>query len=430
MSILSALNTGAGGLDASSVELSVIGDNIANANTIGFKSSRVVFQDTLAQTLIGEGTSQIGLGTRAQTVQRLHTQGALLTTNRATDLSLEGSGYFVVSGSYNGTAGTFYTRAGQFTLDKDGYLVNLQGLRVQGYAADSAGVVANTVGDLRVNSGAAPPQPTGNVTLRANLSADAPVIAAAWDPANPDDTSNFSSSVVVYDTLGAAHTVDVYYRKTAAGAWEWHAMTDGAGVTGGTAGTPSEIATGTLTFDSEGRLATVGAQSGTFNPINATNPQAIAFNFGTSTGAGGTGLDGVTQFSSASVTTFTSQDGFTTGNLTNVNVDSQGQVVGVFTNGQTRVLGQVAVAEVPSEEHLHRMGGNLFSLMPEAGSPTLGRPGAGGRASVIAGTLEQSNVDMAAEMVRMIAAQRAFQANSKTITTADQLLAELMTLKR
>lgn len=428
MSILSALNTGAGGIGANSLELSVIGDNIANANTVGFKSSRAVFEDQLAETMIGQGQAQVGLGTRLQTVQRMNMQGAMLTTNRATDMALEGSGYFVVKGALNGRGGEYYTRAGQFTIDKDGYMTNLQGLRVQGYPADAAGTITRSIGDLRVNNAASSPSPTSNIGMRANLQADAAILPA-WDPTNPSGTSNFQNTVIVYDSLGSAHQVDTYFRKSAAGAWEWHAMTDGGGLQGGIAGTPTEIQGGTMTFGTNGEL-TQTTTAGAFNPLGATVPQPLTFDFGSTTTEGGTGLDGMTQFSSPFANSFLSQDGYASGDLSSVNVDNQGQIVGQFTNGESRVLGQVAVATFQAEENLERVGGNMFAARPDAGTANLGAPGGSGRASVIAGALEQSNVDMANEFVRMIAAQRGFEANSKTITTADQLLSELMSLKR
>jgi flagellar hook protein FlgE len=430
MSLLSSLNTGASGLEASSQQLSVIGDNIANANTVGFKSSRAAFQETLARTVVGQGPSQIGLGARLQSVQRIITQGALTTTNRATDVALEGNGMFVVKGSASGRDATYYTRNGQFTLDKDGYLTNLGGLRVQGYPADATGTLQKTVGDLRVGTASSSPKATGAITVRANLDAGATTPAAAWNVAQASSTSNYSVTTQVYDSLGKVHQVDVYFRKTGAGAWEWHAVTDGGGLQGGTAGTATEIASGTMTFGANGQLTAMTTTSTSFNPAGATNPQPLTFNFGTPTGSNGTGLDGVTQFSSPSATSFISQDGFPSGDLSAVTVDAQGRLVGAFSNGQTRVLGQFAIANFPAEEKLERVGGNLYMATPDAGQPALGAPGTGGHGKVVAGALEQSNVDMAGEFVHMIAAQRSFQANSKTLTTADQLLAELMTLKR
>jgi len=214
MSLLSALSAGTTGLEASSLELSVVGDNIANSNTIGFKAGRAAFEDALSQSVIG-GTGEIGLGTRFEAVQKILTQGALTSTGIATDLALQGSGYFIVNGSHNGQTANFYTRAGQFTVDSDGYLVNLEGLRIQGFPADPTGTVSGIPGDLQVGTASAQPLATSQITVKANLQADAPV-APAWDPLDPSATSTFSTSMTVYDTLGAAHPVQVFFAKTAA----------------------------------------------------------------------------------------------------------------------------------------------------------------------------------------------------------------------
>lgn len=428
MSLLTALSSGTTGLEASSLELSVVGDNIANANTVGFKAGRAAFEDHLSQSVIG-GAGQIGLGTRLEAVQMMITQGSLTTTGLTTDLALQGGGYFAVSGAHNGAEGTYYTRAGQFTVDRDGYMVNLEGLRVQGFPADPAGNLSGVPGDLLIGTASAQPNPTTNITVKANLQADAPVLVAPWDPLDPSATSNFSTSATVYDTLGAAHPVQIFFRKTGLATWDWHAMTDGAGLTGGTPGVLTEIATGTLDFDTNGALVNV-TQASNFNPLGATAPQPLTFNFGDETALGGTGLLGVTQFATASASTFIGQDGFGSGQLASIKINAQGVITGIFTNGQTRTLAQVAVASFSAPDRLQGVGGNLLSMTQEAGQPVVGAPGSGGRGSIVAGALEQSNVDLAEQFVRLIAAQRAFQANSKTITTADQLLSELIAMKR
>jgi flagellar hook protein FlgE len=427
MSLLTALSSGTTGLDAASSELSVVGDNISNANTVGFKSGRAAFEDALSQSLIGGGGG-IGLGARLESVQRILTQGALTSTGLATDLALQGNGFFAVRGNHNGQDGTFFTRAGQFTIDRDGYLVNLQGFKVQGFPADPTGLVSGVPGDLLVGNASAVPRATSAITVKANLQADA-TVPLAWDPANPSGTSNFSTSVSVYDTLGTAHGTQVFFRKTGTGAWEWHAMVDGGELTGGTAGTLTEIASGTLAFDAQGRLQTV-TQASSFNPLGAVNPQPLTFDFGDPLAAGGTGLAGVTQFASASTTTFIGQDGYGSGQLSSIRIDSQGLVSGIFSNGQQRVLGQIGIAAFSAPDQLDRMGGNLFQQTLASGQPALGAAGTGGRGAITSGSLEQSNVDLAEQFVRLIAAQRAFEANSKTITTADQLLSELIAMKR
>lgn len=433
MSLITALNTGTSGLQSSSTELAVVGDNLANSNTIGFKAGRAAFADALLQQLIGiPGGGQLGLGTRLQAIQRMITQGSLTNTGNATDLALTGSGFFIVKGNHNGIQSQFYTRDGQMTVDKSGYLTNLEGLRVQGYPADPMGNVQGSLGDLQVGTANASANATKSVTLKGNLAADAAVPAAAFDPLNPTSTSNFKTSMSIYDSLGQEHTMQIYYCKTAAGTWDFHALADGGGLTGGTAGVATEIASGTLTFDVNGKL-TSQTQTSNFNPIGSVNPQPLTFNFGDDIASGGTGAKGFTQFggtAGVSTATYTGQDGNGFGALSSVQVNDKGEVLGAFTNGTTRVLGQVAVADFKAADKLDRIGGNLAIESSASGQPTIGEPASGGRASIASGALEQSNVDMANEFVRMIAAQRAFQANSKTITTADSLLGELMQMKR
>ena len=433
MSLMTALYSGASGLEASSTELSIVGDNIANANTIGFKGSRAAFADAMAQNLIGSGGGsggQRGLGVKLQMVQKILTQGSLVNTGVTTDLGIEGNGYFAVKGEKNGQEGLFYTRAGQFTVDKAGYLVNLSGMRVQGYTANDTGVInAASVNDLLVGEASAAPKATTGIAIKANLQSDAVAPTAAWDPAAASEGSNFVSSTTIYDSLGKSHQVDVYFRKTAEGSWDWHALTDGGNLAGGTPGTPSEIASGALSFDVQGRLTTE-TQTSNFTPAGAVSPQELAFDFGDPLTTGGTGLGGVTQFAAPSATSFMNQDGYDSGLLVRVNIDNSGTVVGVFTNGLTRPLGQVALATFEAPDQLQRVGENLLGETRTSGVATIGTPGSADRGALVAGTLEQSNVDMAAEFIRMIAAQRGFQANSKTLTTADQLLAELMTIKR
>jgi len=425
---MSALYTGVTGLDTTSAELSVVGDNIANANTIGFKAGRAAFEDALAQTLIGG--AQRGLGSRLQAIQKLMSQGAIANTGIATDLAISGNGFFVVKGSHNGVDSSYFTRAGQFTVDNSGFLVNLEGLKVQGYGTNAAGVINGTLGDIDVGAASSPPSATTTITVKANLDAREPIPALPWDPQNPGATSNFTSPTTIYDSLGGAHEATIYYVKTATG-FDYHVLTDGGGVQGGVAGVNSEIAGGAMTFDASGNLASVTPQAAIlFNPRGAVQPQPLTFNFGTPTGAGGTGADGITQYASTEANVFINQDGFTSGILARVAINTDGEVVGTFTNGQTRTLGAVALANFEAPDQLERIGGNLFSNTAKSGQPTIGEAASGGRGAIIAGALEQSNVDLSGEFVRMIAAQRGFQANSKTISTADQLLAELIQLKR
>jgi flagellar hook protein FlgE len=431
MSILRSLNTGATGLRSHSEAIDVVGDNIANVNTIGFKRSRANFQDLLGRSIAG-GSSlpTAGAGSKLGNIQQMWAQGALLTTDAPTDLALSGDGFFIARGRSNGAEGNFYTRAGQFTLDNDGYMQNPAGLKLQGYGVDADFNVLGTIGDIRINPGTIPATPTSQVTIGANLDSDS--TALTFDPLNPAATSNFSTSVTVYDSLGGAHSTTVYFVKTAVpGEWDWHAMVDGGEITGGTAGVPFEGANGTLTFTTDGELDTEVTAASSWDFLGATPAQVIGFDFGDSiTTDGGLGLDGTTQFASASNTTALTQDGFASGSVASINISQDGVITGSFTNGQRRTLGQVAVAEFTNVDGLLRAGEGLWVESRDSGVALVGAAGSGSRGAVLSGTLEQANVDIGREFVDLIAFQRGFQANSKIITTADEMYQELVNIKR
>lgn len=427
MSILNAMYAGVSGLNAEGEALGVAGDNIANSNTVGFKQSRAIFEDVLGSAAMhGPGG-----GVRMARTQQIFAQGALQNTGQATDLALTGDGFFVVKGVVDGTSGNFYTRAGQLTLQKDGKLVNPDGLGVQGYAAQADGSFAAGLSDVTLPTGALAPKSTTEMKMTANLDATATPPALPWDPANPAATSNFSTSMKVFDSLGNAHTVDVYFAKTADGAWDYHALAPGGEVVGGTAGASVEIASGALSFTTSGALQSVAVGSGGTVSFNgATADQPLTFSFGSSIADGGAGTDGLTQYGSPSSVSSQSQNGYAAGDLSGVKIDSDGTVSGVYTNGQKVAVAQIAVAKFTAVDGLARSGHNLFAQTRESGEASLGPAGSGGRGAIAAGALEQSNVDIATQFVDLIAHQRSFQANSKTITTADEMLQQLMNLKQ
>ncbi len=431
MSILRSLNTGASGLRAHSEAMSVTSDNLANVNTVGYKRSRAVFEDILGRSIAGAGNvPQAGAGSALAHIEQMWSQGALLTTDSPTDLALSGDGFFVVNGNAGGTPGNFFTRAGQFHIDNAGKLVNADGFDLQGYTSNVDGTMGSTLGDLTVGGGTVPANATTMSDLAINLDSNA-TVPAAWDPANPDSTSNFSTGVTVYDSLGNARQTTLYFRKTGSNSWEWHAMVDGGELTGGTAGTPTEGASGTLTFTTDGALDTETPGASTWNFVDATPGQTIAFDFGDAiTTDGGTGLAGSTQFAAASTTNGLSQDGYGAGAVAGISVASDGEITGVFTNGQRRVLGQVAVADFESVAGLERAGQNLWTETQASGQALIGGAESGGRGAIVSGALEQSNVDIGTEFVNLITYQRGFQANSRVITTADEMYNELVNLKR
>lgn len=414
MSIMKSMNTGLSGLNANGRAMSLIGDNIANVNTTGFKAGRMNFVDVIGNTMLG-----IGDGVGAGNVQQLFEQGALESTGQVTDMAITGNGFFVVAGEVDGKSANFYSRAGEFGIDENGFITSPQGLRLQGYQTDADGQITSKIGNLQVGQLTAPPQATSSIDMELNLDSSAELPTTPWDPTDPVSTSNYSTTTTVYDSLGNPIEVEVYYRKTADNAWEYHALVDGADVQGGTAGTPQEITSGTLDFGTDGDLITHTPGAVTFSPVGATQPQDLALSF-----------DGTTQVAGAHTQRRVSQDGFAAGDIRDLRIDTDGEIIGVFSNGEEETLGQVAIATFQAPQEMERVGGNLYRQTPQSGDPKVGQAGAGGRGGIVSGALESSNVDLAHEFVKMIAAQRGYQANSRTISTGDQMLQEVLSLKR
>ena len=558
---MTGLYAGVSGLDANMTELSVIGNNIANVNTVGFKTGNASFEDVLSQTVSdGSGSSQIGLGVQVSGVQTDFSQGSFQTTGNTLDMAISGNGFFIVKDPTIGSS--YYTRNGQFQTDKNSYIVNSNGQRVQGYMANSTGVLQNQIQDLQVNTNTVAANPTSNALLNANLDSNSPitgfvfnsgvndtvnlsinggsdipvslvtdgglasgqsydggsvanaikqaleskapgdVIGVSYDDqsgkftvtnttGNPDtltldwtngsstassllgfntnstmsagqtdtsnfaagaftlsqagNTSDFSTPVTVYDSLGNSHVITVYFRKASLGTvgnnWNWYAVVGSQDSVDG----KTEVAeAGTLTFNSSGSLYSAtntvgpyygssGLTSNTTGGFNFTGgalqSQLVNFNFGDSIAQGSTGTDGTTQYATSSGVSKLTQDGYASGTLQSLNVGQNGIITGIFSNGQNLTLGQVLVADFPSPDGLASVGNNNYQATNNSGQPLIGSAGSSGRGLIQSSTLEQSNVDLASEFVSMIAAQRGFEANSKIITTTDQILADLVNLK-
>lgn len=430
MSIWTTLFTGSSGIAAHGDAIGVVGDNIANISTVGYQSSRAGFADILGGAT--SGGQRLGTGVEMNGAQVHIAQGSLQETGRSLDLAIRGKGFFAVKGTHDGVVGNYFSRDGRFGVDKTGLLVNQGGFRVQGYTIDPAGVMSPSLGDLNVQA-QSQPRASSQVNLTANLDAGATTPATQPFAANNAvRTSNFSTSSSVFDSLGVEHRVDTYFVKTAAGTWGWHAVVDGGELTGGTAGTPTEVASGTLTFSAGGALNTqlpAGTQNLQFR--GAAQNQAVRFSFGDDLATlGGTGLKGVTQFAGESRVKDTTQDGFAAGDLFDVSVGQDGTITGHFSNGQSRAVARVALATFQGEEGLRRVGDQLFGETSASGAGALAPAGSGSRGSISAGTTESSNVDLGLELVTLIQYQRAFQASSKTVSTADEMLQELTNLKR
>lgn len=426
MSVWTSLYTGASGLTAHSQAINVVGDNIANVSTVGYKASNANFNDVLGRRTLGG--QALGAGVEMGGVNQTFGQGSFMSTGGSLDYSIQGDGFFVLSGALDGVAGDYYTRDGRFSLDNEGFLVNQHGLHVQGYGLDATGTVQGAPTDITLNP-STPPIATTAVDMAMNLDVN-DFNGTTWNAADPENNSDYATSVDVYDSLGNAHSVQLYFVNNGGGAWEWHAMVDGGELTGGTQGTPTEIADGTLGFNSDGMLDTETLNASSASFLGATSPQAITFDFGDAiTTDGGTG-QGTTQYGNPTTINQVNQDGSAAGELLDVITAEDGTISGVYSNGQTEPLAKVAMAKFQSPGGLFRANDQLWTATQDSGQALVGEAGTGGRGSIAQGALEGSNVDLGKELVTLIAYQRAFQANSRTITTADEMLTEINNLKR
>lgn len=433
MAVLTSLFSGVSGLNAFGAGLSVISNNVANLNTPGFKGGDVLFADVINQSLQGSEDLQVGRGVSLNDVRTDFTQGVFEETGNGLDLAIEGDGFLILKDA-EGTQ--IFTRTGSLNLDKNGVMVTPAGLKLQGFQADASGALTGQFGEINLASSAITPLATSKSTIVANLNSADKIPAGAFDVNNATATSNFSTSFSVNDSLGSEHLITTYFRKSAetttGNTWEYFVV---VGSKDAQSGADTIMAQGTLGFDTGGRLMTESATTyptGGFDFAGgATQNQVIAFDFGESvTTDGGLGLDGVTQFGAASALLNQTQNGHAAGALRNVEINQDGIVTGIFTNGKSRVLAQVVLARFNNKEGLTKLGGNNYLLSSTSGPPNLGIPNAGGAGKVLSNVLELSNVDLAQQFAKMIEYQRGFQANSRVISMSDELLQELVNLKR
>ena len=422
MGMSSALYSGVSGLNTNSQAMSVIGNNLANTNTVGFKGSRTVFADLLSSSINGSGgASQVGRGVGMSKVDQVFSQGTFESTESGLDVAIEGEGFFILKEAGNETP--YYSRAGAFRFDDNGYLTNPEGYRVQGKTFNAVTGILNpgNATDIQVaDTGLIQGQATSTLKITTNLNASEPIIATAFNLADPA-TYNFSSSTQVFDSLGNPHLLTTYFTKTGSNAWAVNWSAENAAV-------PPVVLTGTLTplaFTSDGVL--VGTTAVPPVATTATIP-ALAWANGTTATAVDITFD-TTQFNSASVVISQDQNGFAAGNLTGVDIDADGIVVASYSNGEQTKIAQLVLGKFVNPNGLSLAGSNLYNETTSSGPARTGLPGPE-LGKVFTNSLEQSNVDMGAEFVRMITVQRGFQANSKIITTVDELLGELINLKR
>jgi flagellar hook protein FlgE len=419
--MLRSLFAGVSGLRNHQVRMDVIGNNIANVNTVAFKAGRVTFKEAFAQivqgasrppggsTAVSGGRNpiQVGLGMNIGSIDMLYTQGNLETTGVDTDLAIQGDSMFVVSSGNK----QFYTRSGAFQLDADGRLVaSTNGFIVQGRMAVAGSVNGQAVGDIVLPFGQkAAAMATTTSDLGGNLDASAA-------PGTVQQTA-----LSVYDTQGGKHDLTIVFTKSVnANEWDYDITASGADPAA-----PLVNNTGTVSFDVDGTLIAPETVAFEFTPAGFGASQPIDINFGVA----GT-FDGLSQFASPSTAVLREQNGYTMGLLERISIDQTGTIVGAFTNGTTLTLAQIVLADFNNPSGLIRTGDNMYELSPNSGAAVLGYPGDGSQSLITSGALEMSNVDLAQEFTNMITAQRGFQSNARVITTSDEMLQELVNLKR
>ncbi len=411
-----SLFTAISGLNNHQIKLDVIGNNIANVNTTAFKAGRVRFEDILNQSLRGASApqqnrgginpAQVGLGMQVAAIDNNHAQGNLQSTGRPTDLAIQGSGFFVVSDGRQ----HFYTRDGSFSRGMDGYLVNsANGFRVMGWMADSEGNINENaaLSPLEIPIGfKSVAQATGNVVFGANLDAGALV------------GYTHVLETEIFDSLGRQHTLEITFEKTDHNEWTWTAGVINPADPGGPR---LGAGTGTINFTVHGYVDTTTPPANTFtyNPGAGAAPMTVRMD-----------LLSLSQLRGDTNALVRGQDGFPEGTLSSFTIGSSGLISGVFTNGMVRTLGQIAVCRFENPEGLTKVGSNLYEPSPNSGTARVGSPGTQGRGLLQTATLEMSNVNLAYEFTEMITTSRAFQANSRVITSSDELLQEVVNLKR
>lgn len=431
-----SFNIGLSGLYAANKALNVTGNNIANVATTGFKSSRAEFADQYAASIRGtSGRTTVGSGVTTASVSQMFTQGNISGTGQSLDLALNGNGFFALSD--NGSK--VYTRAGAFYSDKEGYIVSAQGANLQGYAVDADGkLIKGIMTDLKIDTSNLSPNPTSRVseTVNLNSSASEPTVAP-FDPSNVG-SYNYTFNTDVYDSQGNAHQLNQYFVKDAgANSWTMYTTIDGRNPADPTLTTPM---VNKLPFKSDGTLDTAAMTAGTvaggltvaadktfllegWKPAEKQADGTWVAN-GASARVGGVGVDmlATTQYNAASATTAKSQDGYATGELNGLTVDASGNLFANFTNGQDKVIGQVAIANFANVQGLTPVGGTSWKESYASGVPIVGEPGTGTLGGIASGALEDSNVDLTGELVNLIKAQSNYQANAKTISTESTIM--------
>lgn len=391
------------GLRAATADLDVTGNNIANSNTVGFKQGRAQFADLYAASNLGVSQFAVGQGTQLSSIAQQFAQGNVSFTDNNLDLAINGEGFFVLDD--NGSR--VYSRAGAFGVDKDGFIVNATGQSLVGFQANN-GVVTGAVGNLQLNRQNIAPQPTDTIAVQVNVDAGDSVPAGPFDPTIPS-TYNRSTSFSVFDSLGNEHLATLYFQKTGVNAWNTHMRVDGLAPT-----TP----TNAISFGANGALVGSVEDFGTFAVAGANAIDLSSVDF-----------SGTTQYGAEFGVNSLSQNGFSTGQLSGITIDDAGVVLARFSNGESQAQGQVALANFSNPQGLSPLGETLWSETNASGTALVGAPGTASLGLLQSGALEESNVELAEQLVNMIIAQRNFQANAQVIRTEDEVTQTIINMR-
>lgn len=416
---MSSFSIALSGLQADSAALDVVGNNLANLNTTGYKNNTVSFYDLLQQSVAG-GSTQIGGGVSAPHTERVFNQGSIQATGGNFDAAIDGNGFFVVQ---NPAGNILYSRAGNFQLDANGNLITATGQFVQGWTAQNN--VLNTsgaIGNITIPSNALQtPSATKNMELSVNLNA-AGVVG--------QPSGSFSTTIQAVDSLGVSHTLTVNFTEASPGNWNYEIDVPGADLTSGTAGTPSSVATGALAFDANGNLTSPTAPAQVAVAItglaDGANDMNINWNLAT---LNGTGTPLITQYAATSAVSAATQDGVPASQVTQVSIANGGAITAQFSNGNQVVIGQLALASVSNPESLIAVGQNNYEVGADTATPVIGVPNTGTLGTVEGGSLEASTVDIATEFTNLIVYQNSYQANAKVISTLNQVTQNLLQIQ-
>ncbi len=412
---MATFDTALSGLQAASTSLQVLGNNISNANTVGFKSSNAQFADAYASALANTATTtgQIGIGVQVQQIAQQFIQGNIQTTSNPLDVAINGNGFFKLD--YNGSL--VYSRNGQFNIDANGYVVDGAGGQVQGTLA-SNGVLTGAQGALQISQASLPPPATSGLGLRLNLSCASTPPSGAFNM-NDATSYNYSTSTTVYDSLGSPHLLTTYYQLasgTPGNPETWNVYFSANGTTGSGGITSGSLVT--LNFTSTGIIS--GSAAGNTSSLtwaDGASPSTINVNYA-----------GSTNYDAPSAVTSATNNGYGPGQLSNLSIDPSGIIFGRYSNGQSQILGQITLTSFPDNQGLQRIGNNYFVETYKSGSALTGSPGSSDLGVLQSGAVEQSNVDLSSQLVNLIVAQQAYQANAQTIKTENQVVQTLLTL--